>query len=108
MQFIHEKTKNKSIGTNTCQYVLLHHTGAVGDGNISAGRGEAGQVSFHYLVRQNGDIYKFGEHTDILRHAGESTWEGLVGMNQYSIGVEVESKGDVYTEKQKSSTNALI
>ena len=62
-------TKNKSSGTNTREYVVLHHTGTK-DGTI---RGvlntlTTGAVSCHFVVDTNGDIYQIGELTDILWH----------------------------------------
>ena len=107
MDIVKYPTYNKSPGRNECRFILLHHTGAVGNGNISAGKGEAGQVSFHYLVRPDGTVCQFGTDEDILRHAGQSEWNGLVGMNQYSIGVEIESDGSSYTDLQRRSVKEL-
>lgn len=82
-------TANKSNGTNTCQFVVLHHTGT-GEGTIKGNLSAltVGKVSCHYVVNINGDVYKIGEDKDILWHAGESSWKGLNGLNSYSIGIE--------------------
>lgn len=43
----------------------------------------------HYCIDENGDKYKLGNDTDILWHAGESSWDGKTDLNKYSIGIEV-------------------
>jgi len=69
----HLWTNNVTSWTNTCEYIVLHHTGAVGDWNINACL--YGWVSFHYLVRPDGSVVKFNEDDNILWHAGESKWD---------------------------------
>lgn len=83
-------TQNKSSGTNTREYIVLHHT-ATREGSI---RGvlntlTVGKVSCHFVVDTNGDIYQIGELTDILWHAGQSSWQGRRDLNRYSVGIEV-------------------
>jgi len=88
------QTKNKSAGTNTCQFIILHHTwtpegtikGVLNTLTISKGDKA---VSCHYVVDSNGDVHKIGNDTDILWHAGLSAWWNLTGMNSYSIGIEI-------------------
>ena len=83
-------TSNKSKGINTCDYTVLHHT-ATAEGSIAGVLRTltVGAVSCHYVVDTNGDIYQIGEDTDILWHAGVSSWEGKEDMNRYSIGIEI-------------------
>lgn len=69
------QTDNKSAGTNTCQFVILHHT-ATGENTIKGVLNTLtkGAVSCHYVVDTNGDVYKIGNDKDILWHAGASAW----------------------------------
>lgn len=86
----HLTTKNKTRGTNTREYIVLHHT-ATKDGTIKwvINQLTVWPVSCHYIVDTNGDIYKIWEHTEILWHAGVSEWKGKENMNQYSVGIEI-------------------
>lgn len=84
-------TKNKSIGKNTCEYIILHHTGTregTATGIINAFTGQRA-VSAHALIDEKGNLYTFGDYTDILWHAGQSNWGERVDLNRYSIGIEL-------------------
>lgn len=104
-------TKNKTAGTNTCQFVILHHT-ATAEGTIKGVLNTltTGAVSCHYVVDINGDVYKIGNDKDILWHAGESAWGNLKNMNAYSIGIEViwPLKNGGFTDDQRKSVENLI
>lgn len=83
-------TSNKSLGVNSCEYIILHHT-ATAEESIQGVLKTltVGKVSCHYVVDTNGDIYKIGQDRDILWHAGVSAWQGRRNINNYSIGIEV-------------------
>lgn len=104
-------TKNKTAGTNTCQFVILHHT-ATAEGTIKGVLNTltTGAVSCHYVVDTNGDVYKIGNDKDILWHAGESAWGNLKNMNAYSIWIEViwPLKNGGFTDDQRKSVENLI
>lgn len=106
------ETKNKTVGVNTCQFIVLHHTWS-GEGSIkgliNAFTGQR-QVSAHYLVDENGELYKFGDDKDILWHAGTSSWGKLTNLNRFSIGIEVIGplQDGGFTDKQKETVDALV
>jgi len=104
-------TSNKSKGTNTCEYILLHHT-ATKEGSIQGVLKTltVGAVSCHYVVDTNGDVYKIGQDTDILWHAGVSAWKGREDMNRYCIGIEVIWPLDNigFTDEQRRSVRELV
>ena len=103
------QTKNKSAWKNTCQYIVLHHT-ATKEGTIKwvLRQLTAWPVSCHFVIDTNGDIYKIGELTDILWHAGVSEWKGKENMNQYSIGIEVIWPLPWFTNAQRESVKKLV
>ena len=83
--------KNVSPGVNSCTYIVLHHTGSIGWGNLKILAGQtAKQVSVQFYVDRAGKAYKLCEPTQIARHAGESRWGNLIWMNAYSVGIEIE------------------
>lgn len=104
-------TKNKTAGTNTCQFVILHHT-ATAEGTIKGVLNTltTGAVSCHYVVDINGYVYKIGNDKDILWHAGESAWGNLKNMNAYSIWIEViwPLKNGGFTDDQRKSVENII
>lgn len=59
------------------------------------------QVSAHCLIRRNGEIVQFVSFQDRAWHAGQSSFAGRAGCNDYSIGIELEgSEFDAYTKAQ--------
>jgi len=103
--------KNKNITTwaNTCEYLVLHHTASIGDGNIKVLAGlTTRQVSVHYLVRQDWSTYHFVDENKIAWHCGESSYEWKTNLNNYSIGIEVESDWIFFSTLQKQAVNELI
>jgi len=86
----HLQTNNKTIGINSRKFIIVHHT-ATWEGSI---RGVLNtltkwNVSCHYVIDTNGDLYKIWENTDILWHAGVSSWWNIKAMNPVSIWIEV-------------------
>lgn len=106
------ETKSKSTGKNTCEFVILHHTGTK-EGTISWNVNyltTSGKASVHYIVDTNGDIYKIWNDTDILWHAGTSEWKWKTNLNKYSIWIEIIgplSDGG-FTDAQRSSVSDLV
>lgn len=102
-----------SKGKNTCKYIVLHHTGTkegTVKGVLDGLNKRADYASCHYLVDINGDVYKMGNDTDILWHAGESSWKGLSDLNKHSIGIETigpMSNGG-FTDEQRKAVAELI
>ena len=59
------------------------------------------KVSAHFLVRRNGGLIQFVPCSKRAWHAGESSWKGRRGCNDYSIGIEMEGCGEMpYTDLQ--------
>lgn len=103
-------TKNVTPGTNTDQFIIVHHTGTQ-DGTIKGVLSTltTGRVSCHFVVDTNGDAYKIGDPKQILWHAGVSEWNGLKNMNSYSMGIEIigPTVGQ-FTDAQRKTVRALI
>lgn len=101
------RQKNITKGTNTCEYIILHHTWVIWDGNIPVLLGERGaKVSCHFLIRQNGDAIKLGDPKMILWHAGISQWKGKTYLNRYSVGIETEWPW--FTKAQRKTLRELV
>lgn len=108
--FLTPRTRTK--GKNTCEYIIVHHTATSGASikgvirELTVGI----RASAHFIIDINGDAYKIGSPSDILWHAGDSQWGDKVGMNQYSVGIEIvgplEDGG--FTPAQKDTARKLI
>lgn len=53
----------------------------------------ATKVSAHYLVTEEGEVYRMVEETERAWHAGESSWRGHANINTRSVGIEVSNPG---------------
>lgn len=88
-------------------YVLvLHYTGTKNvNSTISWFRSSVSQVSSHYLIHSNGDIYQFVDEKDRAFHAGVSEWDGKDDVNDFSIGIEMTGNGllDEWTDPLMAS-----
>jgi N-acetylmuramoyl-L-alanine amidase len=52
-----------------------------------------GNVSCHYLIAKDGTIFRLVEEEMRAWHAGVSYWRGQEGLNQSSIGIELDNNG---------------
>lgn len=51
---------------------------------------EGMQVSSHFYIRRNGDLWQFVSADDRAWHAGQSSYRGRANCNDDSIGIELE------------------
>jgi AmpD protein len=67
------------------------------------------KVSAHALIRRDGEIRQYVPFTARAWHAGQSSWCGREGCNDFSIGIELEGADDVpYTDAQYAGLGALV
>ncbi len=52
------------------------------------------KVSCHYVIARHGEIFKLVEESKRAWHAGESYWRGYSRLNDSSVGIELDNKGD--------------
>ena len=53
------------------------------------------RVSAHFLVRRDGALIQFVRCGERAWHAGQSTWRGRAGCNDFSVGIELEGCDDI-------------
>jgi AmpD protein len=51
---------------------------------------EGMQVSAHFFIRRDGQLWQFVSCDDRAWHAGSSCWDGRDNCNDYSVGIELE------------------
>ena len=66
------------------------------------------EVSAHFYVRRNGEIWQFVSCDDRAWHAGQSNYRGRDNCNDDSIGIELEGlEGDTFEPVQYEALQAL-
>jgi N-acetylmuramoyl-L-alanine amidase len=71
------------------------------------------RVSSHYLVDENGDLYRLVAEDKRAWHAGAGSWQGREDLNSASIGIEIVNGGHDfglpdYPEAQIAAVIALV
>jgi len=74
--------------------LVLHYTGMKTAGEaIERLCDPAVPVSAHYVIEENGTIWRLVPETLRAFHAGRSCWAGGSGLNDVSIGIEIVNPG---------------
>jgi len=78
----------------TIDTLVLHYTGMRSAGEaITRLRDPAARVSSHYVVEEDGAIWRLVPEERRAWHAGVSRWRGREGLNDSSIGIEIVNPG---------------
>ena len=63
----------------------------------------------HYLIAKNGTVYRILDPRFRANHAGVSMWNGLKGLSDHSLGIELEGYHNVpFTDRQYRSLKELL
>ena len=63
----------------------------------------------HYLIAKNGTVYRIVDPRFRANHAGVSMWNGLKGLSDHSLGIELEGYHNVpFTDRQYRSLKELL
>jgi N-acetylmuramoyl-L-alanine amidase len=74
--------------------LVLHYTGMEsGQAAIDRLRDPLAAVSSHYVVEEDGTVFRLVEEERRAWHAGISHWRGASGLNGRSIGIEIVNPG---------------
>ena len=101
-----KKRSNKSI-----KLVIIHYTGMQSEReSIMKLCNPKSKVSSHFLINQNGKVYRLVQDDQIAWHAGKSCWGKYKNLNKNSIGIELENKGHEfgYANFKKKQLSSLI
>jgi|TARA_R110000772_G_scaffold267384_2_gene391269 N-acetyl-anhydromuramyl-L-alanine amidase AmpD len=83
---VYKPSPNKS-GTIKPRFIVLHHSSGSHDGTRSWILNPSSEVSYHYLIAADGSRTQFVYDTKRAWHAGRSKWDGISGLNGYSVGI---------------------
>jgi N-acetylmuramoyl-L-alanine amidase len=80
-------------------YLIIHFTaGRNAESSVNWLTNPDAKASVHLVIGRDGKIYQLAPFNVITWHAGASNWMGLDGLNQHSIGIELDNAGRL--EKQ--------
>ncbi|NOX74156.1 MAG: N-acetylmuramoyl-L-alanine amidase [Alphaproteobacteria bacterium] len=94
--------------------VVLHHTAmqtcAAVLKRLCAPENE---VSAHYVIGENGEVYQLVDEDMRAWHAGAGCWGGTVDVNSHSIGIELANGGPLlafppFPEPQMAALEGLL
>jgi N-acetylmuramoyl-L-alanine amidase len=115
MEFIDAPSPNFGSRTDGPPHMLvLHYTGMrSGAEALARLRDPASEVSAHYMVEEDGRIFRLVDEARRAWHAGKSSWRGETDVNSASIGVEIVNPGHEFgyrpfAEPQIEAVIALV
>jgi N-acetylmuramoyl-L-alanine amidase len=74
--------------------IVLHYTGMEsGQAALDRMRDPEAKVSAHYMVEEDGRIFRLVDEEKRAWHAGVSEWAGETDINSISIGIEIVNGG---------------
>lgn len=86
-------------------YLVMHYTaGASAESSISWLTNKNAQASAHLVISRDGDVTQLVDFNKKAWHAGRSSWRGLSGMNNHSIGIELDNPGVLVGEPTRWKT----
>ena len=91
--------------------IIIHYTGMQSEReSIIRLCNPKSKVSSHFLINQNGKVYRLVQDNEIAWHAGKSCWGEYKNLNKNSIGIELVNKGHKfgYTNFSKKQLSSLI
>jgi len=99
------------------RFIIVHSTESrlpsalrtLSRGKVRRGRYVTRGGHAHYLVARSGTIYRLMDPKFWANHAGVSMWNGLEGLSDYSIGIELEGYHNIpFSEAQYSALGRLL
>jgi N-acetylmuramoyl-L-alanine amidase len=114
MNVIEAPSPNFDARTGPPDILVLHYTGMRGgEAALARLRDPEAKVSAHYMVEEDGRIFRLVPEERRAWHAGVSFWKGERNINGVSIGVEIVNPGHEFgyrpfTEPQIAAVIELV
>ncbi len=114
MNIIEAPSPNFDARTAPPDIVVLHYTGMrTGPEALDRLRDPESKVSSHYMVEEDGRIFRLVPEARRAWHAGVSYWKGERNINGASIGIEIVNPGHefgyrVFPDIQIAAVIALV
>jgi len=93
-EFIEAPSPNFDARVSVPDMVVVHYTGMEsGEAALARLRDPAAKVSSHYMIEEDGRVFRLVPEERRAWHAGVSYWKGETSLNHVSIGVELVNPG---------------
>ncbi len=114
LDFIERPSPNFDERQLPVSMIVLHYTG-MPDMQSALDRltSPDARVSSHYLVDEDGAIYRLVDELKRAWHAGKSRWRGVTDVNSASVGIEIVNPGHefgyrAFPDEQMASVIPLV
>ena len=114
MEIIERPSPNYDTRTvESITMLVFHYTGMTSaDAALARMCDPAAKVSAHYLIDEDGELFRMVEEEHRAWHAGISYWRGITDVNGCSIGIELANPGHefgyrLFPESQMKSLEEL-
>jgi N-acetylmuramoyl-L-alanine amidase len=114
MDFLEAPSPNFDARTAPPSVLVLHYTGMpTGEEALARLRDPEAKVSSHYVVEEDGRIFRLVAEERRAWHAGVSFWRGRRNLNGDSIGIEIVNPGHEwgyrpFPDAQIAAVTALV
>jgi N-acetylmuramoyl-L-alanine amidase len=94
--------------------IVLHHTAMLtAEAALARLTDPGAEVSAHYLVAEDGRVWRLVDEAERAWHAGAGSWRGAGDVNSRSIGIELANAGPLagfppFAEPQMAALEALL
>ena len=95
VKYIKSPTHGGEFKAGDLDTVIIHFTAGPINAAINTFSNAKNKVSAHLVVGRDGSIVQMVPFNIVGWHAGESSYNGRTGFNQYSLGIEIENAGEV-------------
>ncbi len=94
MRLIDAPSPNQDARQKPPDMVILHYTGMpTGEAALARLCDPEARVSAHYLIEEDGRVFRLVPEERRAWHAGVSFWKGETNLNGCSIGIEIVNPG---------------
>ena len=94
MDFIDAPSPNLDARKGPPDTLVLHYTGMqTGEAALARLRDPQAKVSSHYMVEEDGRVFRLVPEERRAWHAGISFWKGRDDLNSASVGIEIVNPG---------------
>jgi N-acetylmuramoyl-L-alanine amidase len=105
VEYIQSPNTNGQSRLIVPSYVIIHYTADSSmEGAIDWFKNPVAEASAHLVIGRDGRIVQMVPFNQRAWHAGNSSWGNIVGLNSYSVGIELVNAGKL-VKKQGNYVN---
>ncbi|MEM8527783.1 MAG: N-acetylmuramoyl-L-alanine amidase [Bacteroidota bacterium] len=93
-QVPYQLSPNRKTSRPSYDFLIVHYTaGRNAESSVNWLTNPNSKASAHLIIGRDGSITQLVPFNQIAWHAGESSWNGISGINKHSIGIELDNAG---------------